>query len=385
MPMETDRLKLPLPLGNENVTRESINAIFEKIDAGVATQEELHKAVSEMDIPDASLTQKGKVQLSSKTNGTSETLAATEKAVNVAFAEAQSAKQLGVEQKANVVAALNSIGVAASTSESWAQLITKMASVIRATGNATVGQVLAGATFSNATRNGLVGTMPNRSAQSAHQLAKLTEVWVGDRAFMMPPDGYYDGQSWVYALTPDLRPENILLGKNILGVVGSYAPNEVQTLAGSMGKNGTTNGANFDTFITNVPSNKLTVMTSVAGMVLEVVTGPYPDNMARTLIVLKDNAGNEMWVFNDILIGADLSRWSYVLKVVIDPINRRARVCSYNNTDTTIRGTSWTAFPASLSTNGLQLFHRAIVNGTDSYRGRAMMSYPDESTWLLKF
>ncbi|OMF66297.1 tail fiber protein [Paenibacillus sp. FSL R5-0766] len=84
MPKETDRLKLPLPLGNENVTRESINGIFEKIDAGVATQADLdalREAVSQMDIPDASLTQKGKVQLSSKTDGTSETVAATEKAV----------------------------------------------------------------------------------------------------------------------------------------------------------------------------------------------------------------------------------------------------------------------------------------------------------------
>ncbi|MGC5775653.1 tail fiber protein [Paenibacillus pabuli] len=84
MPKETDRLKLPLPLGNETVSRESINGIFEKIDAGVATQadlETLREAVSKMDIPDASLTQKGKVQLSSKTDGTSETVAATEKAV----------------------------------------------------------------------------------------------------------------------------------------------------------------------------------------------------------------------------------------------------------------------------------------------------------------
>ncbi|KQY91631.1 hypothetical protein ASD24_23135 [Paenibacillus sp. Root52] len=50
MPKETDRLKLPLPLGNESVTRESINGIFEKIDAGVATREDLdtlHEAVSE--------------------------------------------------------------------------------------------------------------------------------------------------------------------------------------------------------------------------------------------------------------------------------------------------------------------------------------------------
>ena len=84
MPKETDRLKLPLPLGNENVTRESINRIFEKIDAGVATRDELEalrQVIGEMDIPDASLTQKGKVQLSNKTDGTSETVAATEKAV----------------------------------------------------------------------------------------------------------------------------------------------------------------------------------------------------------------------------------------------------------------------------------------------------------------
>ncbi|MGE6667600.1 pyocin knob domain-containing protein [Paenibacillus xylanexedens] len=94
MPQETDRLKLPLPLGNENVTRESINGIFEKIDAGVATQADLdmlREAVSQMDIPDASLTQKGKVQLSSKTDGTSETVAATEKAVRDALTAAKAA------------------------------------------------------------------------------------------------------------------------------------------------------------------------------------------------------------------------------------------------------------------------------------------------------
>ncbi|MFC9706968.1 tail fiber protein [Paenibacillus sp. NPDC056933] len=224
MPQETDRLKLPLPLGNENVNRESINGIFEKIDAGVATQADLNtlrEAVSQMDIPDASLTQKGKVQLSSAVDSSAENMAATPKAVKAAVSEALSAKQLGVEQKANVVAALNSIGVSASTSETWAQLISKMAGVIRATGNATAAQVLSGATFSNATGNGRTGTMPNRSAQSAHQLAKLTEVWLGDRTFFMPPDGYYDGQSWVYALTPDLSPSNIRNGKNILGVAGA--------------------------------------------------------------------------------------------------------------------------------------------------------------------
>ncbi|WP_440117144.1 tail fiber protein [Paenibacillus sp. QZ-Y1] len=103
MPQETDRLKLPLPLGNETVNRESINGIFEKIDAGVATQADLdalREAVSKMDIPDASLTQKGKVQLSSKTDGTSETMAATEKAVSDARVTAISAASTDATIKA---------------------------------------------------------------------------------------------------------------------------------------------------------------------------------------------------------------------------------------------------------------------------------------------
>lgn len=85
MPIETNRLKLPLPLGNESVSRVGINNIFEKIDEGVATREEveeLRHSVNEIDIPDASLTQKGKVQLSNKIDGTSEKFAVTEKALN---------------------------------------------------------------------------------------------------------------------------------------------------------------------------------------------------------------------------------------------------------------------------------------------------------------
>ncbi|MEK4277474.1 tail fiber protein [Paenibacillus sp. FSL R7-0026] len=108
MPKETDRLKLPLPLGNENVTRESINGIFEKIDAGVATQEEveaLRRMMGEMDIPDASLMVKGKVKLSNKTNGTSQTDAATEKAVNDALQEAINAAATDATTKANAAIA----------------------------------------------------------------------------------------------------------------------------------------------------------------------------------------------------------------------------------------------------------------------------------------
>lgn len=151
------------------------------------TRDEFEEALAniDVDVSDASLTEKGIVQLTNAIDSISEKLAPTAKAVKTAydrgsagvtaaaaaqtradsaFTEATAAKQLGVEQKNNVVAALNSIGIAASTSETWAQLISKITAVIRATGNATAAQVLSGATFSSASANGLTGTMPNRGA-----------------------------------------------------------------------------------------------------------------------------------------------------------------------------------------------------------------------------
>ncbi|CAM3029784.1 hypothetical protein HP548_29420 [Paenibacillus taichungensis] len=197
MPKETDRLKLPLPLGNENVTRESINGIFEKIDAGVATREAiLISAGSDLN----SYITEGEYYCPE--NATVETLANSPTGVafhltierhagvvqtlttfepgdlqvfqrNYYFGwglwkkvptmdEIEEVKLLGVEQKANVVAVLNSIGLSASTIESWAQLITKMSGIIRATGNTTTADVIAGRTFSNLNANGLTGTIPDR-------------------------------------------------------------------------------------------------------------------------------------------------------------------------------------------------------------------------------
>ncbi|SMF72357.1 Phage tail fibre repeat-containing protein [Paenibacillus uliginis N3/975] len=156
--------KDPMVDGNETFNiKTMLNDNWDKIDEVVGqVREDLGNI--DVELPDASLTEKGIVQLSNATNGTRENVAATEKAVKAAYDEALAGKQLGVEQKANVVAALNSIGVAASTSETWAQLIPKIAAVIRATGNATVADVIAGKTFSNASENGLTGTIPDRGA-----------------------------------------------------------------------------------------------------------------------------------------------------------------------------------------------------------------------------
>lgn len=216
MPQETDRLKLPLPLGNENVTRESINGIFEKIDADVATQADLdvlREAVSKMDIPDASLTQKGKVQLSSSVDSNAEDMAATPKAVQAAMKEALLAKQLGVEQKANVVAALNSIGVSASTSETWVGLIFKLEGVILAKGTASVNQVLSGYTFSNFEANKLIGTMINHGAK--------TSIITTQGGQYVIPSGYHNGSGRITASLNNLVSENVKSGVNIGGVLGT--------------------------------------------------------------------------------------------------------------------------------------------------------------------
>ncbi|ETT58699.1 phage tail protein [Paenibacillus sp. FSL H8-0457] len=231
--------KDPMVDGNETFNIETmLNENWDKVDEAVGqVREELGNI--DVDIPEASLTEKGIVQLSSATNGTRENVAATEKAVKAAYDEALAGKQLGVEQKANVVAALNSIGVVASTSESWAQLVAKMAGIIKSTGNATAGDVLAGRTFSNGSGNGVVGTMPNRSAENNHMPGLETTVWTGDRAFIRPPAGYYNGSTWVTAPALDFIPENIREGRSLLGVAGTLRPSQKGSTTTSFRDSGT--------------------------------------------------------------------------------------------------------------------------------------------------
>lgn len=257
-----------------------LNDNWDKLDAAVG---QIQEDLGNVQVPDASLTQKGIVQLSNATDGTRENVAATEKAVGQAF-------QAGNERKAEVVAALVAIGVSASTSETWAQLIPKIAAVIRATGNATAADILAGKTASNA--NGPVtGTIPvltgnrtatgvakwpdgalavypekgyqkggagdgeikvttaqlqaaepnlnsayilsgrpifgvpggiaNRSAENNHMPGLEKTVWAGDRYFIRPPAGYYNGSTWITAPEPNLRPENFRAGVDVGGMLGT--------------------------------------------------------------------------------------------------------------------------------------------------------------------
>ncbi|KZS45260.1 hypothetical protein AWU65_04600 [Paenibacillus glucanolyticus] len=83
--------KDPMVDGNETFNIETmLNENWDKVD----------EAVGNIKVPDASLTEKGIVQLSSATNGTRENVAATEKAVKAAYDEALAGKQY-TDQRVN--------------------------------------------------------------------------------------------------------------------------------------------------------------------------------------------------------------------------------------------------------------------------------------------
>lgn len=65
------------------------------------------------------------------------------------------------------------------------------------------------------------GQMPNRSTENHHMPGLESTVWAGDRFFIRPPAGYYNGATWVTTPVPGLTPENLKLGVNVAGLVGT--------------------------------------------------------------------------------------------------------------------------------------------------------------------
>ena len=192
----------------DTVQPEDMNQLGQEIN-------ELRTELDNIEIPPASTEKAGIVQLSNAVNSLSESLAATPKAVKTAYDRAEQAFQLGNERKEEVVDALIAVGVSASTSESWDSLISKIASVIRATGNADRSEVLSGRTFSNASANGLTGTMPNRGAVAATLTNQGQQYTV--------PLGYHNGQGKVTANIANLNAGNVRSGATVGGVAGTFS------------------------------------------------------------------------------------------------------------------------------------------------------------------
>ncbi|TVX91772.1 hypothetical protein [Paenibacillus agilis] len=116
---------------------------------------------------------------------------------------------------------LNDKSVAANANESVQSLFSKVGNIVEARGNVPNHLVLSGWWFSRDREHNQLGTMPNRSAEDHHMSSTSHTVWHGDRVFLKPPHGFYDGESWVTAPVPHLRPENIRSGTDVLGVVGT--------------------------------------------------------------------------------------------------------------------------------------------------------------------
>lgn len=260
-----------------------LNDNWDKIDA----------AMGDIDIPEASLDVKGKVQLSNALNSDAEDLAATPKAVKAAYdagaaaqVTANQAFQAGNERKSELVAALVAKGVAATTSETWASLLSKVTALIKATGSATAAQVLSGATFSNAAVNNLTGTMPNRGAGGT--------VTPGT-ANQSKPAGYYSSPITVLG-DADLVPGNVKSGVDIFGVLGTYS---------SLG----TAASGTQLFITwgqSSDSINLTATPVKVGAVKVYLSGTYHvsfglycnNNNARAKIYVNSNPVSEEYVAN---------------------------------------------------------------------------------------
>ncbi|MGG4105795.1 hypothetical protein AAXB25_17900 [Paenibacillus lautus] len=65
------------------------------------------------------------------------------------------------------------------------------------------------------------GQMPNRSSENNQMPGLESKASSGDRFFIRPPHGFYNGSTWVTTPAPTLKPENIPKDTAILGIQGT--------------------------------------------------------------------------------------------------------------------------------------------------------------------
>ncbi|MCI1778093.1 MAG: phage tail protein [Paenibacillus lautus] len=216
-----------------------LNDNWDKIDAAVG---QIQEDLGSVTVPDASLTQKGIVQLSNATNGTRENVAATEKAVKDAYDRGSAGINAAAAAQARADAAFT------QANDGKGKVRTAIIGAKGAVGDAdgdgipTFDELAAGVKtiLPNATADAVLdpnmlvvgysgyddgvkkaGQMPNRSAENHHMPGLASTVWAGDRFFIQPPHGYYNGSSWVTAAVPGLTAANLRAGVDVAGLIGT--------------------------------------------------------------------------------------------------------------------------------------------------------------------
>ncbi len=122
-----------------------------------------------------------------------------------------------------LVANLTNKGQTSTGTETLTALANKVGNIAKGQGNAVESQVLAGATFTNTDGVLRTGTIPSKGKWSGTFSAGQYCDSKGNYGIEMGvPKGYYDGAtSSVNASDPNFKPENIISGKNIFGLVGT--------------------------------------------------------------------------------------------------------------------------------------------------------------------
>lgn len=134
--------------------------------------------------------------------------------------------QAGNERKSELVAALIAKGVEATTDDSWSDLLDKINSIIKATGDATAGDIRQGKKAT--TDNGeIIGTMPTRSDvfKAGSYFNDLHNTFLDSEVTL--DSGYYPEKTKVRIQINDsnFKSENIKSGVTIFGEEGSYKGN----------------------------------------------------------------------------------------------------------------------------------------------------------------
>ncbi|MGL5750610.1 MAG: hypothetical protein ACRCXT_08790 [Paraclostridium sp.] len=142
-----------------------------------------------------------------------------EGALSEVMTKSNEAFQSGVSAKNGMKEAINSKVTVpdVSDSDNWNTYIQRVKDIKEGQGNAVIGDVLEGKTFTNDSGQMLTGTMVNRGG------AQTITPTTSDRTLS---SGYYSGNITVKG-DANLKPENIMNGINLFGIVGNLQPKQV--------------------------------------------------------------------------------------------------------------------------------------------------------------
>ena len=239
---------------NEDV-REAIKAAGNIDLSGYATKEEMNGKVAQGDYNTKIAELEGRVEeaFTSANNGKQLIASAIGNPLitgNSTF-NAMSEAILGYENNLRII--LTDEGVSTSDEDNMDSLIAKVDSEfdrqVVPQGNANANQVLQGSTFMNSSGQLQAGTVPYLQSNIPNVTEYTANHYMTDDAvvadlsglggnclYFAMPTGVYNTVGWLMSYTPNLIPENIVSGVNILGVTGNAT---VGSLGGRQFNSGT--------------------------------------------------------------------------------------------------------------------------------------------------